>query len=1648
MENKHKRRLDLLSSIDDKILDRQTAQRIRLLAGFKKRRFTQRLWISVGSAAAALLLVLSSLLVIVPLLSKQVPIYTGMTVSGENTAHTLATAIHTVHYADPGNTNNNGNHYGWYDGDSTDQEDVSEDMIETPLENALSVTGGAKSLYTAKPGEDIYITVHLENPDSFEILSFTLGGQKYSSYMFEQGSDMENIIIKVNVGDAQGIVDYTIDAIKYVDGEKIKDVRMEGDRTVQVGVAAKTQPAATVAEQRISFDSIRLGLTNEDALGLVSLTGGKLIALLYDGSSVVQEKEISTQTAVSLTFDGLSPNRVYQYAIVAHYDAFDGNGMADHVLLKDTFRTASPVLFDEVTVGISTLSFSYHWDSAAQDGDISATLYANGKKVRNIGSDTTVSDLLPATTYTLVANYQLNGKTEQITLEFTTKQLIYTVRYLLSPLTGTDCVLESEYSVALQPGDVFAPEAKAIEGFTAPEAKQLTANTESENTVIEYRYERNRYNVSFHANGAQTQQALLFGASLADAVHPAHTFAYWQDVSGNRYTTVPARNVTLYAVFEGELTADDLQFSGSGEITVTGLKNTALTSLVIPAYVNGGKVVAIGDNAFKNATYLTSVTLPATLKRVGLNAFDGCVNLERVVFDGTLADWCNITFAENSETGYMTIDGHTAPDTACYTSNPVVYAKSLYLTAAPTTNVLEGTLTLPTGTLTGQNCFVGASITTLVIPEGATTMPAYLLVGLYELQTLRFNATSMADLTDREPYRLIGTGFMSDGVAIEIGASVTRIPANRPFGGMKIRSITFAEGSACSEIGAQAFSTGCCDGWSLGYYTELVLPAGLRSLGERAIYGKYLTTITLPASITHIGANTFLNCTSLANVRFLGSLSEWNAISIGAGNDPLTNAANLKIGCDTHLAYTDGACSVCGIACVHTYVNSTCTVCQKVCRDHRYVNAVCSDCGAVCTHNYADGTCSACGTVCAHNYVDSTCTICQKVCRDHRYANGVCSVCRKVCGHTYTDGICTVCSMPCQHAYTDGTCSVCDIRYIDPALRFTQVGQTYSVSGYSGSAREIVIPVTYRGLPVTAIGNNAFRNCTSLQSITLQNGLTHIGDHAFNGCASLTDLSLPDGLTSISGSAFYGCTGLTVDTLPDGLTTIGAYAFKNCTGITNLSIPASVTSIGNGALDGCPLVSVSLPGCTGANDLFASTVPEALARVTVVGTAIPARAFDENRWLDRMELIIAEGVTSIGDHAFYQRSMNSITFPSTLESIGEYAFYNCGAKTMTFLGGDIAMGKYAFSSCYRLKSVHINDVFAWATNSYADTSASPLSSEATPYLNGEPITEITISADVTRFGPYAFYGFTSLASVHITDMTAWLDLEFEGLYANPMYYADHLYLNGQEITELTIPNGITAIGDYAFLNHTSLQSVMVSEGVTHIGAYAFKGCTGLKNVSLPNTLEYVEYGAFDQTVNTYTDPETGATYLGNEQNKYLVLMYVGPIDPEVEFFVVPEQTKIVYSVDRDASVVLHDNIVCITNIENTLHGCSPFRSLPSSLKYLLCRELWCDQNLETFEIPDSVIQIGDGLISGTSIETLKIGKGIEVLDERFFYNVSIENLYLSNNLKEIKFTFSTEDPSDCSFTADEIYFDGTREEWLAIEGHEHFSIRSVTFLQA
>ena len=102
------------------------------------------------------------------------------------------------------------------------------------------------------------------------------------------------------------------------------------------------------------------------------------------------------------------------------------------------------------------------------------------------------------------------------------------------------------------------------------------------------------------------------------------------------------------------------------------------------------------------------------------------------------------------------------------------------------------------------------------------------------------------------------------------------------------------------------------------------------------------------------------------------------------------------------------------------------------------------------------------------------------------------------------------------------------------------------------------------------------------------------------------------------------------------------------------------------------------------------------------------------------------------------------------------------------------------------------------------------------------LTSVTIPNSVTSIGVGAFTGCSSLTSVHITDLAAWCGISFAG--PNPLYYAHHLFVNGEEITDLVIPDGVTSIGDKAFSECSSLTSVTIPNSVTSIGSYAFEGC--------------------------------------------------------------------------------------------------------------------------------------------------------------------------------------------------------------------------------
>lgn len=212
-------------------------------------------------------------------------------------------------------------------------------------------------------------------------------------------------------------------------------------------------------------------------------------------------------------------------------------------------------------------------------------------------------------------------------------------------------------------------------------------------------------------------------------------------------------------------------------------------------------------------------------------------------------------------------------------------------------------------------------------------------------------------------------------------------------------------------------------------------------------------------------------------------------------------------------------------------------------------------------------------------------------------------------------------------------------------------------SYYDDYQGDIVIPETvsteiwsnyeYYDLTVTivGIGEEAFRGCDQLTSVSLPNSIKTIGRNAFYGCSALQDVTLPSSLTTIDASAFGYCTSLSTVIIPSGVTSIGWNAFYCCTGLTSVSILSSVTQL-NGTFFGCTgLTSIELPqslitldgtftGCTGLTSIV---VP---ASVGYIGS----RTFD--------------GCTAL----------TSVVLPSSLTYMAEQAFFNCeNLKTVTCL---------------------------------------------------------------------------------------------------------------------------------------------------------------------------------------------------------------------------------------------------------------------------------------------------------------------------------------------------------------------------------------------
>ena len=367
---------------------------------------------------------------------------------------------------------------------------------------------------------------------------------------------------------------------------------------------------------------------------------------------------------------------------------------------------------------------------------------------------------------------------------------------------------------------------------------------------------------------------------------------------------------------------------------------------------------------------------------------------------------------------------------------------------------------------------------------------------------------------------------------------------------------------------------------------------------------------------------------------------------------------------------------------------------------------------------------------------------------------------------------------------------------------------------------------------VTTIGERAFNDCGSLTGITIPEGVTTIGRMAFFGCRSLSSITIPEGVTTIDIDAFY-CSGLKdvsitdldawrrIDfanfyatpmcnggnlllngqklvsvTVPEGVTEVKAYTFYGFKDLIQVTLPAGVTTIGGSAFDNC-------------SSLSSITIPEGV-------TSIGRSAFSDCSSL--ISITIPEGVTTIGDRAFYScSSLSSITIPEGVTTIGNSAFYGCSSLiSITLPQGLTAIGDRAFSSCSSLSSIKL------------PAGVTTIGSAAFSWCSS--LSSITLPESVTAIGEYAFDRCGSLKDVSITDLAAWCSIAFGNEKANPLYKAENLYLNGELVETLELPEGVTMIRQGLFRNAACIRRVALPKSLKGVLANAFYGCKKIQEV--------------------------------------------------------------------------------------------------------------------------------------------------------------------------------------------------------------------------
>ncbi len=439
--------------------------------------------------------------------------------------------------------------------------------------------------------------------------------------------------------------------------------------------------------------------------------------------------------------------------------------------------------------------------------------------------------------------------------------------------------------------------------------------------------------------------------------------------------------------------------------------------------------------------------------------------------------------------------------------------------------------------------------------------------------------------------------------------------------------------------------------------------------------------------------------------------------------------------------------------------------------------------------------------------------------------------------------------------------------------------------------------------------------------------VTSIGDSAFSNDQTLTGVTIPDTVNSIGNLAFYNCSDLASMTIPSGVVALGTCAFEYCWSLTNVTIPAALSSIPQYTFCNCGLTSATIPN----------------------------------------------GITTIGNYAFENcPHLTSVTIPSSVTSVGDYAFQQCDLTSLTIPSGVTSIGAFAFDT--------------------------------------DQLTSLSIPASVTSLGDSPFSN-NNLTSITVSASNPDFVVS-SGVLFNKGKTELIQYPTGSSATSYSIPSTVKSIADDAFASaDADLEEVTIPSGVTSIGNNAFQGCLGLNSVTIPSTVTSIGDVPFDFcgsltsiTVNSSNRDYSSSSGVLFNKNKTTLIEF--PENSSDTSYSVPSTVTTVG--DQAFEACLNLNTVSIPSSVTSI-GSDAFDecwylsniSIPSGVTSIADETFWGDLDILSITIPSGVTSIGENAFAGTGITSITIPDEVTTIGDYAFSYTGISTVTIPASVTSI-----------------------------------------------